>query len=152
MKQKQTNIYLLLVAVVAIWSVVAYKLFYTSNTLPIAETMIQPMLAVPNNGGFEQFEIVADYRDPFLTSGKTKAVTRKKKKKKTPKPPVVFPKIKYAGVLKSNDAYRFLIEIDRQQYFFQIKDTFKDVTLVSGDKNQISVVYQSVQKDFAFKE
>lgn len=152
MKAKQKNNYLLLAAVIVVWSVVVYKLFYSRHEPIVKGNDSKPLAFISHNSDFEKFEIKVNYRDPFLSAGKIKPLVPKKIRKKTSKPAVLFPKIKYAGVLKSKDAYRFLIEIDRQQYCFNLKDTFKDVTLVSGDDNRITIVYQSVRQDYVFKE
>jgi len=151
-KQKKTNIYILLVAVIVIWSAIGYKLFFLRQTHPVVEVAMNPMNPIGNTIDFERFEIRTAYRDPFFAPIQNKPRLPHKKKRKMPKSEVLFPEIKYIGLLKSEDVFRFLIEIDRQQYFFGVQDTFKDVTLIKGSTKQITVVYQSQKKTYDFKE
>ncbi|MCF6347007.1 MAG: hypothetical protein L3J20_01745 [Flavobacteriaceae bacterium] len=154
MKNKK-NTYILLTAVLLVWSILGYRIFSTVNPnkekrqTVIASNSFKPQLVKES----ETFTINTDYRDPFLDKLSKKKVVKAKKvirtTRKTPKTP--FPAIIYKGLVSSKRKQQqvFLINIDGQQYFFKKNNTHKEVKLLRGSNKQVVLRFQGQQQSFS---
>lgn len=153
MQKTKTNTYLLLFAVAVVWGVIIYKLLFSIHTTEHNSKNIEQFTSsnIIKIDSVQKFAIKANYRDPFL--GRINHPIKKKTiiKKAIIKPKVVFPKIEYSGVISSGNSNKFIIKINREQFFFNINDIFQEIQLLSGDKTQITVLYQSESRTYLFK-
>lgn len=155
MKNKKVT-YLLLVAVAIVWGLVIYQFF---NRVGGADTFVSDnYVAMADNIQVEQdtFEIVANYRDPFLGTMKRAnyhapvSSSAKIKKKPEPKPEVSidWSFLSYTGKVENTvnekSAYGILIYDD--SYIMSKGDEVQGVILdlVYGDS--VRVIYQDQKK------
>lgn len=152
MQKKKT--YILLLSVVLVWGLFFYKLLFPLQTkpeeLPLESTMPPPVLEVQQT--LKKTAIKANYRDPFLGVVKTPLKKKLKPKNSISKPAILFPKIEYLGVLNRADEFRFILEIENKQVYYKLQDTFYGVQLLSGNKEKVTVRYQSEKKTYPFQE
>ncbi len=147
---KQQKTYLLLIAVIGIWSVIIYQVFKEKNTEPILPTSTIQKKFIPHNIQQKKGDTLdLDYRDPFL--GK---VLRKNVKKKigSPKQPIRFPSIAYNGSIQGNKKTSYVISVQNQQEIVKIGQTFRDVTLVAANSNQIIITYKKERKTIKLQQ
>ncbi len=144
--KNRNRTYLLLVAVIAVWGTIGYRLFSGMNPST-------PESAVVTNTDFKRIytekgelkTIQPDYRDPFL--GKV----YRKKKKQVPvkrvvkKNPIVFPPIQYIGIISGN-TNSFIIQINGRQEIFRKDQTIQGVTLKKGDEKNIVIQFKGESK------
>lgn len=145
MKNKNRT-YLLLVAVVAVWGTIGYKLYSNMNphvekTKVIANTDFK---RIQTSKG-EQRTIQPDYRDPFLGKIYRKKTPAKPIKNTVKKPPVVFPPIQFVGFISGNTD-SFIIQINGRQEIFKKGQTYQEVTLKKGDAKRIVIQYKRASK------
>jgi hypothetical protein len=112
MKSRGTK-YLLTVAVLAVWGVVAWKIFFAKPATP-ATVAVQPVARkeTPPEGDF----LLLDYKDPFLRNNSevtTQAATPVETKPAAPPKPVkpqTPPPIKYAGTIEKGGKASHIFE------------------------------------------
>lgn len=153
MKNKKKT-YLLLVAVLAIWGILGFRIIATLGPsdevqTPIKTATLEQPLTLKIR---DTFSINANYRDPFLGT-----LPKTKKKSKTPKKkPPKAPKrsIAYHGSVAQNGAKSrlFFVWIDDQQHIFEKGKSVDGVTLVWGTKERIKVTYGGHTETHALKE
>jgi hypothetical protein len=148
--KKQYKTYLLLSIVLIVWGLIGYRLIKAvnpsvepQNTLLIDEKFIPQKIA-----DRERFTIVADYRDPFLGTIKTKEQNAKKKTAKPVKKEIPTKEISYTGFIidKDSDEKIFFVKIDGQQQMMSLKNTVNEVTLLQGTKSFIRISYGGISK------
>lgn len=151
MKSKK-SLYILLPIVIGIWAMVIYQfisfghaevqLMQMQQVKPLQDLTIQKQDKDP---------IVVDYRDPFL--GK---IYSKKKKKgyktKTVKPPVVWPQIKYKGLVSSGKNTIYMVMINNKDEILKLGNSKEDVVLKKASKKSITVQYKGEHKEFLFQQ
>ena len=144
---KNQKTYLLLVAVVIVWGAIGFQIYSYMDPEDYRPTIISATKYTPPKGEkTTEYTIQPDYRDPFL--GKIyRKETHKKKVKKTPKPPVIFPKISYNGVIKGAKS-AYIITIGGTQEIFQLKQTIKGITLIRANENEVVLKYQKETKKY----
>jgi len=144
MKNKK-NIYILLPAVILVWGLLAYKIFFAvKSTNDVVEQLTVSKFKPKVVEETATFTISANYRDPFLGTMEQKEVPKKratgvtKKKSVTP-----FPTIRYNGVISSQDKKQvFLITINGEQFFFSKRATHKEVKLLKGSKKEVVLQFK----------
>lgn len=135
-----------MVAVLGIWSTVAYKFFAALNPeSPTVQTL--EMVSDFNPKDVKQpdtFSIQKVNRDPFL--GTISALNKpvKKRGKANPINTKSLPQITYRGSIKKKNTKQqiFVVNIDNQQYLFEKGETQQEVKLMSGDDSKITVKVQ----------
>lgn len=153
--KNRRNTYILLLVVLVLWSFIGYRFFASIIPSKESKNNITKIKRFQPKKRFvkETYNIQADYRDPFLgyiekSKKKTNSVPKQKKEK------IVFPKIEYKGIfsssLKKNTVY--LIVIDGKQEMFKIKEVHQEVKLLKGNKEKITVKYQSEKQTFNLKK
>ncbi len=149
-KKKRTSYLLLLV--VLIYATVAVRFFLLKDDGDTIDLTIQPV------GNFKpitytvdkEFTIRNDYRDPFLgTLPSKKKVTSVSTSKTTQAIIAIpFPEIHYMGIVadaKSNKKI-LSIRIDGVEYVVRIGDEVKEVRILSGNEERITVSHNGVRK------
>ncbi|WP_097045178.1 hypothetical protein [Flagellimonas pacifica] len=143
---KNIKTYLLLGIVLLIWGIIGFKVL--SALSPEDET-----LALAENVNFEPkevaekdtFNILVNYRDPFLG---TLSLSKKRTKKVVKKREVQFPSVNYTGLITDQNTknHIFFVTISGNQYLMRVGNTQSDVTLVSGRSNNIKIRYKGILK------
>lgn len=101
----------------------------------------------------DSFDIVADYRDPFLGTLPRSEVP--KKKTAVPKKEVLPEKdIRYTGFITENTTGKkiFFLTVDGQQQMLDENGVLNGVTLVSGDAERIKVRYHGKTKSISLTQ
>ncbi len=157
MLKNKTNIYILIPSVILVWGIIGYRIFAGVGPTKIndkKEERVEKFQAKK----IERKEVYAlntDYRDPFLgTITNPDHKEKHRSKPKQSKKKVVFPKIEYTGVFSSSNKNNtvYLITIDAKQEIFKLRETHQGVKLLKGDKEKISLRYQTEKKTFYIKK
>lgn len=128
--------------VLLIWSIIGFKLINTLSKEPEVPTIQQPISAVPKSiKTRDTFELIANYRDPFL--GTLPATKKKPKKKVVRKEKVEKRNIVYAGLVSQSESGRsmFFVSIEGRQHMMSERQKIEGVTLVKGNGKSITVRY-----------
>lgn len=157
MKNKK-NIYILVPAILIIWSLIGYRIYKAVNPPPIE------IVAINTEDSFKpkkvevikSYNINADYRDPFLGT----LASNKKTQRKTattitePKEQIVFPTIFYKGIVspKTNKKSAvYLVQINGQQNLLKLRNTSQEITLISGNSKEVVLEYKKERKTFSIQ-
>jgi len=104
---------LLTAAVIAIWSIIGYKLYQFLNQNNTTQNARIESTAVPEKDSVVTYALLANYKDPFLTrTSKTlhtlpySKSSRQAKVPVSPKEATPWPLIKYKGLVENNSASR----------------------------------------------
>ena len=155
MKNKN-NIYVLVPCVLLVWGLIAYRIFAGINPDLHDQNSSKPtaMFKPAKVAGRESFEILADYRDPFLGTLVNDQQLRLKPTKIKKSEPILFPEIEYKGMFKPGDHSKtvFLIMINGSQEIFKIRETHQEVKLLKGDQEKIIVKYKTEKKTYFLKK
>ena len=154
MKNKK-NLYILLPAVIIVWGLLIYKII---NGLSPSSQQVK---ATESIGQFKpkrpeqqttSFSINADYRDPFLGTfeNKKKIVTKGKNVPIVQKVSVPFPSIVYKGIVSpiGKNEKVFLIVVNGQQHLFKRSAVFKEIKLLNGNAQEITILFQGQKQTF----
>ncbi|SFW21481.1 hypothetical protein SAMN02927921_00609 [Sinomicrobium oceani] len=143
MKNKR-NTYILLLAVLAIWGLIGYKILQTIN--PAQETTEQAAAKVsfhPEKVKKQlRFDITVHERDPFLGTlykPVKKAVTQPVPQKKAV-PEIEIP-VSYYGMVKDDRSREkiYFVQIDGVQQLMRVGDEINHIKLVKGDRGTITI-------------
>jgi len=155
--KKKTSILLISPIVILVWGFVFYKLFVSFFTTPnYAKPEARQSVSIDEIKK-DTFEIVADYRDPFLgkkakhrhsnSNNKVSNVTKQltKVEKKTEQP---WPSITYKGMIKNNNSDRRvgIATINGKEYLVKKGDEIQGVKLLSIGKVELKVSFQKEKK------
>jgi|SRR5690606_22072371 len=148
MKNK-TKTYLLLVAVLAIWGFIGFKIVSSLNPEPpkvnVAETMAS---FAPNiNTSQEKFSIQLPERDPFLGKMYIKK-TDVKPKPVVYKQPMEWLPITYHGLISKPDTKDkiCIVSINGYQRIMKVGQNIEGVKLLKATTNEINVSYKGLKK------
>jgi hypothetical protein len=155
MKKKKT-LYIMLPIVALVWGFVLYQLFSSFFSTP--NYAIKKAEQIINIDEIKQdtFLIVANYRDPFLgkkvrlkkvnnTSSNVKKNTVKISQVKAEQS---WPSITYNGMIKNNNSDRRvgILKVNGKEYLVKEKDMVNEITILSINKNTVSVRFQKENK------
>lgn len=139
--------YILLAAVLGIWSIIAYKFF--NGIHPDVPSVKQESVLTTFNIDIQEkadtFLIETAYKDPFLgtlnkpKTKKAKPLSNKPDKKDEPQ----FPNIVFNGVIKDQNNQIFIVAINGTQYLMKQGHTLNGVTLISGNDKAIQIRYNN---------
>jgi hypothetical protein len=147
---KQQKTYLLLIAVIGIWGMIIYQIFKETNTDTSTPTSTIQKKFIPQKIQQKKEDTLdVNYRDPFLGKVSRKIV---RKKATDPKQPIYFPVIIYNGSIIGNKKTAYIISVQNQQKIIKIGQTFKDVTLVSANSNEIIIAYKKERKTIKLQQ
>ncbi|MHA7832357.1 MAG: hypothetical protein ACX93O_14780 [Flagellimonas sp.] len=147
---KNIKTYLLLGVVLLVWGIIGFKVIKAISKEPELPAVRQPISILPKNiKKRDTFELVANYRDPFL--GTLPAKKKKPKKKVIRKEKVEKKNIVYAGLVSRSESGKsmFFVSIDGQQHIMSKKQKIDDVSLVSGNEKSIRVRYNGIMETIA---
>ena len=148
---KNQKTYLLLGAVIIIWSAIGYQVYIRLN--PTIPELKQEMNAFEfqriDSNKRSEYVLKEAYRDPFLGGlpSKKKRVQNKviSKPSTTQSPTIVF-----NGVVQTGRVQSFILTINGAQQMITIGEVFSGVKLLKGNKNRVVVKFgnriQTVEK------
>ena len=139
---KNLKTYLLLGLVILIWGIIGFKVIQAiSNEPEVPVVATQPTLIPKSREKRDTFELVANYRDPFLgilPISRKKPVERVVKKK-----PVSKRNIVYSGLVSQTESGNtmFFVSIEGKQHIMSRNEKINGVTLLKGTGQSITVRY-----------
>lgn len=146
MKNK-TKTYILLVAVLAIWGVIGYKIVFAvgSNETKHAEAPNFVAFRPKSNTVVDTFSVQTVDRDPFLG---TLRIKQTKKITAIKKPEITWPPIKYHGSIKKKHKQNtiFIVSVSGTQYLIKRGQEIKEIKLINGNDRTITMRYNGVMK------
>lgn len=144
---KQAKTYVLLAVVLVIWGLIGVKVVGALSPDMEAEKLEQPTVVLPRqNIKKDTFQLIANYRDPFL--GTFPKSQTKKKKTVSKQPPKVKKNIVYSGSVSATDnsGALFFVTIDGQQFVMSKRQEENGVKLLSGNNTSIRVRYDGISE------
>lgn len=160
MKNK-TITYILLFLVLVIWGTILYKIFFYTESESETFSMGKTSLTKITPESSDTFSLSLNYSDPFLKENvrsnsisKSSTSTRKSgqvkpttiKNNPSTSPQVVWPKVKYEGLIKNNNNSTAILSINGSTQFLKIGDSFNDVKVESITKDSVIVSYHKNSK------
>jgi len=150
---KNTKTYLLLAAVILIWSLVIYTVFTGRSEESVVEssneiTQVERIEAKKK----DTFSIKANYRDPFLgTLAKKKTKKRVVKPVKKAEPEI---SIQYTGFVTDQNTKNkiFFVTINGKQHLMNVNDEIEKVRLISGSESKIRIRANGKTKSIDLKQ
>ena len=159
MKSKQLKTSLLLIAVIAIWGYLIYKVVISLNpeeptgVFQNAPSDFRRNIAQQPQ---EEFEVYIPTRDPFLNIVINKPKPKPTTTKRTPKKPGInldslWSGIQYKGRIgkKESSDYLYLINLKNNEVLLKPNQDYKGFKLIKANKDQISLKHKSYQKSFS---
>lgn len=154
MKNKNIT-YVLLFLVLVIWGTILYKIFFYTESEAEAFSLDKTNLTKITPDTTDTFSLSLNYSDPFLKENvrsnyipKSTSPTRKNShvkpttiKNNPSTPQVVWPKVKYEGLIKSNNNSTAILSINGATQFLKVGDSFNDVKVESITKDSVIVSY-----------
>lgn len=128
--------------VLLVWGIIGFKVIKALSKEPEMPTVRQPISVLPKSiKKRDTFELMANYRDPFL--GTLPATKKKPKKKVVRKEKVEKKNIVYAGLVSRSESGKsmFFVSIDGQQHIMSKREEINGVTLLKGSEESITVRY-----------
>lgn len=149
MKSKAKT-YLLLIAVLSIWSIIGLKIVSTLNPdAPEVNQQENTVAFTPKNSiEADTFSIQPSERDPFLGTLVAKKQESSKPTTKTPKEALVWMPIVYHGTVSKQDSKEKIcvVSIDGQQNIMKIGQEMNGVKLLKATNTEILVGYKGAKK------
>lgn len=138
MKSRWTT-YLLLAAVVAVWGIVAWKIFVPAND---AIPAVRPKLVVPAVGTPAADTLLLDYPDPFLKGAARPAATVRSVVRGLPPAKPAPPKrervkIIHLGTISSGGRPLYILTVGDRQYELRRGDAAGDFMLAACDRDSL---------------
>jgi len=145
--QNKTKTYILLAFVLGIWGVIGCKIMSTLNpeTPEIVSTAFNASFTPKTTTTLDTFSIQTTERDPFLgtLNIKKKSVTKKIKKLEIVWIPILY----HGSVTKQASKDKvFVVSIGDEQILMKGGETNKEVTLIKGTTNEITMAYKGDRK------
>ena len=151
MVKKNQKTYLLLGLVLAIWGILGFRIVKSispseSKTAPVTSDIdFKPT----NLKERDTFDMLANYRDPFLgTLPKSQAKKHINKSTQNKKPELPEKNILYSGYVNDQGSNQkiFFLTVDGQQLMLSKKQEAEGVKLISGSAEKIVVRYNGRTK------
>lgn len=147
------TLWFLITVVLSIWGIIGYKVVAAFNQ---EEKPLSTMVSSPNKNLLDfkknpEFDLTLPERDPFFGKLYQKKTPKKvpSSKKKQPKKEVIWPDIRYQGLVSDakNSKQVFLIDVNSTPFFVEKGQLFSDnLKLIKGDKETV-VVSMKNQED-----
>jgi hypothetical protein len=153
MKSKKL-VYGLLILVLLIWGIIAYRIVSAlKKDKPAVMPANKAHALIKSDTETKDFEIVANYRDPFLgqlvkkETGKVIS-TVKPAPKKIPVSTLVWPQIKFGGIIRNQQSKQplALVTINGKEKIMKEKETVFEITLSKIYRDSAEFDYQKEKK------
>jgi type II secretory pathway component PulC len=147
--------YVLVPLVVAIWGTIVFRIFSgmkgENRDIPAAG----PPVLLPGEKEKEDYQLIADYPDPFLNShvmpGETDVVQSPPRPLPEPppvKPPLTWPSLKYGGIIKNIKVNKefALIQMSGKEYLARQGEMIGELQLLRIYKDSVLVSFQNEKR------
>ncbi len=150
MKNKKA-LYILLPVVIVVWGIIAFKIFgHLDKKEPVPLILENTQTVQENNIVPDTFNLIYDYKDPFLNkkSPAKKNVSKRVKKVKTENERIVWPDILYTGRMVNQSTNKSLVSltINGKEWIFNIGDQKDNITLLKTYDDSVKVKYEQETK------
>ena len=159
MKNKKLT-YILIPVVILIWGLVIYRIFFENRkTLERAVIPEKVTIQSKDTENKEQYTLIANYRDPFLSNAPAMVEQDPENEKKENEQVnlrrqravmsnVRWPDIKYGGFIKNDkeNKYTILFSLQNQNYLVNVGDTIHNIYIKAFYRDSILVVYSNEEK------
>lgn len=156
MKKKLT--YLMLPVVIAIWGIIFYRIFYAAGERNVAVIKEERGVDVTKRKfTADTFDLIADYRDPFL--GKAAATEQKaasspvstQKSEHKPSPSVIlWPSVSYSGMIKnqSSAVQLVLLQVNGNSHTVKAGEVVEGIKIMKVYKDSVEVSFGKEKRVF----
>lgn len=152
MLKGKKGLYILAPLVAFIWGAIIFQVVDAfSEDDPIALDTTTLSFATIETKEREKFTIGTIERDPFLgTMYRPKKMIKKTPKPGIKKPKVVWPSIKYKGLVsgKNSATIIYLIEINGTDQLMKLNDSFSEAKLIKGSTSFVKLRYKGKTQQF----
>ena len=158
MKNKSVT-YLLIGVVLLIWGLVFYRLFSATQEDETFTPMAKAISALKKESeGSDTFELIHDYRDPFLGKAQSMPISEGHTPKKIVKPKVTEPKvippsvdwsfISYKGAITNKLSKREvgIFQINNVDAMMSANERIGDITILKVSRDSAQVLYKGIKK------
>jgi len=159
MKNKKLT-YILFPLVILIWGLVIYRIFFqnriSSDNLQVHERVKTLQIEKVDK---EQYDLVADYRDPFLSNitapfeknpeNENKELEQVNlRRQRANISSVRWPEVSYGGFIKNDKENKFtlLFGVQKRNYLVHVGDTIQEIYIKAFYRDSILVVYNNEEK------
>ncbi len=147
---------MLIGAVLLVWGIIGYRIIsaVSPDTTQINEQEFRVNFNPQKQVELDTFSVQTVNRDPFLgTLQSNKKII--KKKTVISKTDLVWPTVIYQGIMK--DKYTsaeqiFIVSVNGKQGLLKKGKAFDDVTIIKGNKKELTVKYKGKLKTIALKQ
>ena len=157
MKNKKLT-YILIPIAIIVWGGIILRIVGFNNSDPETNTTrtneMEPDTMVFNKN---EFELIANYRDPFLGKfirGTHQIAVKKTKKpkksipKKIIKTPLVWPHIDYDGSIRSENKVIAVLKINAKKHLLEQGEEFSGLKIKQVYPDSVTIVYKKETKTF----
>ena len=160
MKKKQLNTTLLLIAVIAIWGVLIYKVvsgLSSDDDITATQNLTPQFDKVKSIEKREEFDLFIPERDPFLgiviNPKKEKTVNTtnlNKPKENNIDIEAIWNGITYKGMLsnKAKNIELFVFTHQGQEIMLKLNESHRDYKLIRANANKAKLQFKSYRKEF----
>ena len=161
MKNKKLT-YILLPLVIIVWGLVIYRIFFEGKTKPEnISAVAKPVIKESSKEEKSKYKLIANYRDPFLSSIKQSFVKTENNKEKeennrssnlrrrrTNISRTRWPEISYGGFIEGDKDQKIIIllSIKNRDYLVQEGDTVDQIFIKAFYNDSLIVVYNEEEK------
>lgn len=146
--QNKAKTYILLVAVLAIWGVIGFKIIASVNpdTPKVEQQTYSALFSPKEKMSIDTFSIQLSKRDPFLGT----LYVKKKPKPKTNKPveSIVWPNIIYHGTVSKQSSKEkiYVFSVNGQQHLVRVGKVADNIRLIKASNTEMTVSFKGVKK------
>lgn len=161
MKNKKVT-YILLPLVIIVWGLVVYRMFFEGKIKPEnISAVAKPVIKESSKEEKSTYKLIANYRDPFLSSIKQSLVKTENNKEKeennrstnlrrrrTNISRTRWPEISYGGFVEGDKDQKItiLLSIKNRDYLAQEGDTVDQIFIKAFYNDSLIVVYNEEEK------
>ena len=159
MKNKSVT-YLLITVVAAIWGLVFYRIFNATNEEENFPNQVAKPIKTTSTIEEDTFELINDYRDPFLGSMSSSfdRITSRPMRRKVPTPqkteptlatpPIDWSFVSYLGTIwnKQTNKEIGILKINGNEVMVASNDRVGEITVLKVVRDSVVIVYQGVKK------
>jgi hypothetical protein len=148
--KSKTKTYILLIGVLGIWGIIAYKIMSAVNPKTPNESInsFEISFSPKTSTSIDTFTVKMTNRDPFLGTLTKKKKTIVKQKTISKKVDFEWIPIIYHGTIKKHqgNSQIFVVSINGQQYLLKIGQEINGVKLKAANAQRIKVTYKGHTK------
>ena len=161
MKNKKVLTYLMLTVVVGIWGKIMYDIFAPKADNYVYAGITNNVESITDDLTLFEYELIADYRDPFLgkykRSGNENRVVRsnrpaKQKPKVRVKATRKWPKLEYNGKMKNraNQDATVFVKINDKDFLMKVGESQNDIKLIKISTDSLFVEFDDEKRSIPY--